>query len=69
MNPGSDAAIKNGCICPVSDNGNGQGWGNGCFWVYTDCPIHGCKLTADDFRDAYQVTDDTADCCDMEKLG
>ena len=69
-NPGSDEAIANGCTCPVLDNehGKGSGWGEGCFWMNNACPIHGRKLTADDFRDAYELTDQTANSCDMREI-
>jgi hypothetical protein len=45
-NPGSDAAIKMGCKCPVLDNGHGRGcgWvgedGTELFWQSDICPIH-----------------------------
>ena len=47
-NPGSNAAIEQGCTCPVLDNGHGVGaWGgvrnlNGSvtFWTSLDCPLH-----------------------------
>ena len=45
--PGSDEAIKKGCICPIEDNhyGDGCGWkgdnGEPLFWVTADCPLHG----------------------------
>ena len=43
--PGSDAAVRQGCTCPVLDNrhGQGSGWGKNAFWVNTDCPLHGKK--------------------------
>ncbi len=46
-NPGSDAAIKCGCNCPVLDNnhGAGCGWGPGLFWQVMDCPLHGIKTS------------------------
>lgn len=44
-NPGSDAAIKQGCTCPVLDNGHGRGvGGNGekhGWWITEGCPLHG----------------------------
>ena len=45
MNPGSEEAIKAGCICPVMDNRHGKGAyvdsnGNAVFWYNLDCPIH-----------------------------
>ena len=41
-NPGSDAAIADGCTCPVMDNGHGsQSLGDSRgFWVTAGCPIH-----------------------------
>ena len=47
LNPGSDAAIKQGCDCPVLDNGHGRGiGGNGekhGWWITEGCPLHGKK--------------------------
>lgn len=43
-NPGSDAAVYQGCICPVLDNNHGKGARNSdgeIFWVNGDCPLHG----------------------------
>ena len=44
-NPGSDAAIKQGCTCPVMDNAHGRGiMGDGekhGFWITRSCPLHG----------------------------
>lgn len=46
-NPGSDAAIKLGCKCPVRDNGHGRGYlGDGDrfgFVTRDDCPLHGTR--------------------------
>ena len=41
-NPGSDEAVAAGCKCPRMDNGygKGSGYGEGCFWINGDCPIH-----------------------------
>jgi len=42
--PGSDAAIRLGCTCPVLDNSHGQGWMGAeqqLFWVNGNCPVHG----------------------------
>lgn len=39
--PGSPAAIKAGCICPVMDNANGMGLPDGTYWMRDDCPLHG----------------------------
>lgn len=44
-NPGSDEAIKLGCICPVIDNGHGNeelGRIRG-FVMNLDCPMHGSR--------------------------
>lgn len=44
-NPGSDAAIKQGCTYPVLDNAHGRGiMGDGekhGYWITSDCPLHG----------------------------
>ena len=50
-NPGSEEAIKEGCRCPVIDNGYGKGIGGGVyrhpesdrpfFVINSDCPLHG----------------------------
>lgn len=44
-NPGSDEAIKRGCICAVMDNARGRGCGrdvNGerLFYITAGCPVH-----------------------------
>lgn len=42
-NPGSDAAIEQGCICPVLDNGHGNeafARDRGGFIVVVGCPLH-----------------------------
>lgn len=50
-NPGSQAAIENGCTCPVMDNYHGKGSGyyedNGdvAFWLDDKCPLHGQEQT------------------------
>lgn len=56
-NPGSPAAVKAGCLCPVIDNGHGKGagWGKGKFWINADCPLHG---TANVVRGAHKVRRD-----------
>ena len=43
VNPGSDEAIENGCLCPAIDNRHGHGYrGRECEFIYNlDCPIHG----------------------------
>lgn len=40
MNPGSDAALGAGCLCPVIDNGHGKGV-EGRFIRNLDCELHG----------------------------
>ena len=47
-NPGSPAAIKMGCTCPVLDNGHGEGIGSGLFWMNMKCPVHGKPQTKDE---------------------
>ena len=42
--PGSEAAVKQGCICPRQDNAHGQGMvidGEVAYWMSADCPLHG----------------------------
>lgn len=39
--PGSDAAIRAGCTCPVLDNAHGAGIGGGLWWIDSECPLHG----------------------------
>ena len=41
-NPGSDEAIRLGCVCPVMDNGHGRGsyYGRGVFIYHEGCPVH-----------------------------
>jgi hypothetical protein len=44
LTPGSEAAVKAGCTCPVIDNHHGQGVmlkGEVAFWRHADCPLHG----------------------------
>jgi len=44
-NPGSDEAVKRGCICPVEENLRGLGVGKDRMQTFftkrTDCPLHG----------------------------
>jgi hypothetical protein len=48
-NPGSDAALDLGCICPVIDNshGGGSGYtnedGTPAFWITEGCEVHMAK--------------------------
>ena len=48
--PGSDAAVADGCSCPVLDNAHGQGlpWWNGvtAYWLTVGCPVHNPKGAA-----------------------
>lgn len=45
--PGGPQAIKDGCLCPVMDNHNGEGCGyqqddgSPLYWVTSACPLHG----------------------------
>ena len=42
-NPGSEAAIDAGCLCPVLDNRHGKGYyagPDGVFIYNQGCPIH-----------------------------
>jgi hypothetical protein len=48
-NPGTEEAIKQGCICPVIDNHHGRGVLMGKdpkpqFWYTADCPVHDPKI-------------------------
>ena len=48
-NPGSGAAIKQGCTCPQMDNNWGAGIGKDekgvtLFWYNSECPLHGNLL-------------------------
>ena len=54
LNPGSDEAIKEGCTCPVLDNGYGDPkrvphdkFGRPLWWISADCPIHNPQTTKD----------------------
>ena len=51
-NPGSDAAIDQGCLCPVLDNSHGAGWpgkdGVPQFWVSSNCPLHAMEYDIED---------------------
>ena len=47
-NPGSDAALDRGCLCPVMDNGHGRGsmWGKDVFVITGGCPLHDKAIPA-----------------------
>ena len=59
--PGSDAALDQGCICPVLDNAHGLGYmggvkdpdGNVMFVMNATCPLHGRK--EDDANGYYSI--------------
>jgi hypothetical protein len=43
-NPGSEEALKQGCLCPVMDNHYGEGiqlQDETLFYVTQGCPLHG----------------------------
>lgn len=50
-NPGSDAAIKLFCLCPVLDNAHGKGsmYGTDTFVISHGCPLHWPIKSAEDF--------------------
>ena len=54
MNPGSDEAVKAGCLCPIIDNARGRGCGRRgkdgepLFWINGNCPLHGFKKGGDE---------------------
>ena len=42
--PGSDEAVKKGCLCPIMDNERGMGGmflPEGQYVINGDCPLHG----------------------------
>ena len=43
--PGSDEALKAGCLCPPLDNAHGRGWMGieGQYVIAGDCPMHAQK--------------------------
>ena len=54
-NPGSDEAVRQGCTCPVLDNGHGRGArvnedGDVLFWFTSGCPVHGAAPELEVFR-------------------
>ncbi len=52
--PGSDDAIKLGCLCPVLDNAHGKGAyiidGEPVYWITAECPVHSEDCTIQDCR-------------------
>jgi uncharacterized protein YbdZ (MbtH family) len=53
-NPGSDEAVKAGCICAVMDNNHGRfaPWpgkrgGPDGWWITAGCPVHAPKAKED----------------------
>jgi len=45
LNPGSQAARDNGCLCPVLDNEFGDAEATAGMWVIVQgCPLHWNKL-------------------------
>ena len=52
--PGSDAAVEQGCTCPVLDNAHGKGFlwdGAKVFWITDSCPLHGKRNKRKDDHD------------------
>lgn len=51
-NPGSQAAIDEGCTCAVMDNHYGRGVptksGSNIFWISGDCPVHAKQRSGTD---------------------
>ena len=45
--PGSDAAVRDGCTCPVLDNGHGAGYMGikGTYVIAEGCPLHPPMVT------------------------
>ena len=47
MTPGSEEAIKEGCICDPMNNHHGKGFTvpgkETIFWKHEDCPVHGVE--------------------------
>lgn len=43
VNPGSLAAVEQGCTCPVLENFSGMfpPLGADLWWIDVDCPLHG----------------------------
>ncbi len=58
-NPGSDAAIAVGCICPVLDNGHDNErlgrTGERVFILNSECPLHELKLEKAESRENKNV--------------
>ncbi len=49
--PGSDAALNQGCMCPVMDNAHGKGRtidGKVMLWMNDRCPLHGMERSNDE---------------------
>ena len=63
--PGSDAAVLDGCTCPVIDNGHGRGYMGieGTYVMAEDCPLHKPTEAVNwqaDTDDLWQETDEAA---------
>ena len=54
-NPGSEAALQQGCKCPVLDNAHGMGWHgiDGIFVISESCPLHGIHQENGDERNEH----------------
>lgn len=47
--PGSEEAVRLGCLCPVMDNHYGRGFeitGHQSYWYNADCPLHEAVMRA-----------------------
>lgn len=51
--PGSDDAIKAGCLCPSMDNSHGLGYmgQKDVFCVTANCPLHGTEARSNREKD------------------
>lgn len=62
-NPGSDEAVRRGCLCPVLDNARGLGiYRDGKeFWIDHGCPLHGGVAGEGGSAVSEPTRDDTAE--------
>jgi hypothetical protein len=57
-NPGSDAALDQGCICAILDNNHGKysPWPPDGWWITGGCPVHAPGVPIEDDDIAYCKT-------------